>query len=548
MSAQDYMAGFQIAGGKNANNIIDLTADAKAVAKHQLAEDKITYDRQKAFDDARAQFKKDMADQYDQYVYENNFDETGILDFDSATAKLRNTIKSSHLETEYLYNQGIIDEAEVRRRNNSIKGQVNEVQNLSQDITAYTDKVKELEEAGKGSEINGIRTTLLEALNENFNIASNSEGLQFQTIIDGKPVGMNAGKFKQLLNAEQGVDIEKDLDEIVKLGGFEEKLEGWGRNAKKVTSYLRDSEEGKALLNTRIDGWSASEKYDYMLKAGLATDDPELAEKEGLKLITAKNIFDKEVSEDEEDLIADHMAKELTNRLLYKEKKELYDDKFALEYTKQKNRKELKAEKPKVKMADVTQTDADSGDKQRLRTYTPTDGEGIEMSYLIADPGSNMSKQFFASVEGSVNGIPIPAEAIKKAVYKQERIDLDTGVIEIDMGYDYDVEETQRTALIDQLMSMSPSERNSKLNSMEGFSESGISPSDDQAVARFLGEMAPKKGSGVFKYVPTDINDYNKIITATGRDPISTADWTEYIKNKRARAKREGTTFASKNK
>ena len=548
MSAQDYMAGFQIAGGKNANNIIDLTADAKAVAKHQLAEDKITYDRQKAFDDARAQFKKDMADQYDQYVYENNFDETGILDFDSATAKLRNTIKSSHLETEYLYNQGIIDEAEVRRRNNSIKGQVNEVQNLSQDITAYTDKVKELEEAGKGSEINGIRTTLLEALNENFNIASNSEGLQFQTIIDGKPVGMNAGKFKQLLNAEQGVDIEKDLDEIVKLGGFEEKLEGWGRNAKKVTSYLRDSEEGKALLNTRIDGWSASEKYDYMLKAGLATDDPELAEKEGLKLITAKNIFDKEVSEDEEDLIADHMAKELTNRLLYKEKKELYDDKFALEYTKQKNRRELKAEKPKVKMADVTQTDADSGDKQRLRTYTPTDGEGIEMSYLIADPGSNMSKQFFASVEGSVNGIPIPAEAIKKAVYKQERIDLDTGVIEIDMGYDYDVEETQRTALIDQLMSMSPSERNSKLNSMEGFSESGISPSDDQAVARFLGEMAPKKGSGVFKYVPTDINDYNKIITATGRDPISTADWTEYIKNKRARAKREGTTFASKNK
>ena len=546
MSAQDYMAGFQIAGGKNANNIIDLTADAKAVAKHQLAEDKITYDRQKAFDDARAQFKKDMADQYDQYVYENNFDETGILDFDSATAKLRNTIKSSHLETEYLYNQGIIDEAEVRRRNNSIKGQVNEVQNLSQDITAYTDKVKELEEAGKGSEINGIRTTLLEALNENFNIASNSEGLQFQTIIDGKPVGMNAGKFKQLLNAEQGVDIEKDLDEIVKLGGFEEKLEGWGRNAKKVTSYLRDSEEGKALLNTRIDGWSASEKYDYMLKAGLATDDPELAEKEGLKLITAKNIFDKEVSEDEEDLIADHMAKELTNRLLYKEKKELYDDKFALEYTKQKNRRELKAEKPKVKMADVTQTDADSGDKQRLRTYTPTDGEGIEMSYLIADPGSNMSKQFFASVEGSVNGIPIPAEAIKKAVYKQERIDLDTGVIEIDMGYDYDVEETQRTALIDQLMSMSPSERNSKLNSMEGFSESGISPSDDQAVARFLGEMAPKKGSGVFKYVPTDINDYNKIITATGRDPISNADWTKYLKSKRQREKEEGTRWASK--
>ena len=111
---------------------------------------------------------------------------------------------------------------------------------------------------------------------------SNENGLQYQTLDkDGNVLAFSAGEFQRILNAEQGVDIEKDLDEIVKLGGLEEKLEGYGRDATKVTSYLRNSEEGKALLKTRIDQWSSSEKYDYMIQAGLATDDPEIAKKDG---------------------------------------------------------------------------------------------------------------------------------------------------------------------------------------------------------------------------------------------------------------------------
>ena len=278
MAARDYVAGFQVAGGGKAN-VVDLSAAAAGVAAYGLEQAEETRKRQKEFDENRAAFKKEMADTYDQYVRENNFDDTGILDYDAATEKLRNSIKQSHLETEYLYDQGTIDEAEVRRRNNEMKGQVGEVKNLSADIVAYQEKVQKLEEEGKGSEVNGLRTDILEAFSENFNVVSTAKGLQYQTVVDGKVKGINAGEFKRILNAEQGVDIEKDLDDLVKLGGLEEKIEGSGRTAKKVTEYLR-GKEGNALLKTRIDQWSASEKYDYMLKAGLATDDPAIA-KEG---------------------------------------------------------------------------------------------------------------------------------------------------------------------------------------------------------------------------------------------------------------------------
>ena len=211
MAARDYVAGFQVAGGGKAN-VVDLSAAAAGVAAYGLEQAEETRKRQKEFDENRATFKKEMAETYDQYVHENNFDDTGILDFDSSTEKLRNSIKQSHLETEFLYNQGTIDEAEVRRRNNEIKGQVGEIKNLSQDIVAYQDSVKKLEDEGKGSEVNNVRTDLLEAMSKNFNVVSTANGLQYQTIVDGEVKGVNASQFKKVLDARGGVNIQTDID------------------------------------------------------------------------------------------------------------------------------------------------------------------------------------------------------------------------------------------------------------------------------------------------------------------------------------------------
>ena len=531
MAARDYVAGFQVAGGGKAN-VVDLSAAAAGVAAYGLEQAEETRKRQKEFDENRAAFKKEMADTYDQYVRENNFDDTGILDYDAATEKLRNSIKQSHLETEYLYDQGTIDEAEVRRRNNEMKGQVGEVKNLSADIVAYQEKVQKLEEEGKGSEVNGLRTDILEAFSENFNVVSTAKGLQYQTVVDGEVKGINAGEFKRILNAEQGVDIEKDLDDLVKLGGLEEKIEGYGRDAKKVTEYLR-GEEGNALLKTRIDQWSASEKYDYMLKAGLATDDPAIAKEGKIKLIDGASIFKKEVSEDEDQAIADHMEKELTNRLLFKGKKELYDDKYTLQQIKDRNAAN-RTVKSLVESADIVQTDEDSKDKQRVREVYAKDGKGIPVDYLVATPGNNISRAMMDSIEGIPGGTPVPFDAIKNTRFIMERGDIDTGLIEITLGYDYDVPKEKENSLVEAIGRMSDVKRRQSIRKYG--KEAGLGDSEIQAIAddpqkavSFLSDRAPKKGSSTFKYVPQNLTEYNRILTNTGRKPISDADWSKHV-------------------
>ena len=531
MAARDYVAGFQVAGGGKAN-VVDLSAAAAGVAAYGLEQAEETRKRQKEFDENRAAFKKEMADTYDQYVRENNFDDTGILDYDAATEKLRNSIKQSHLETEYLYDQGTIDEAEVRRRNNEMKGQVGEVKNLSADIVAYQEKVQKLEEEGKGSEVNGLRTDILEAFSENFNVVSTAKGLQYQTVVDGEVKGINAGEFKRILNAEQGVDIEKDLDDLVKLGGLEEKIEGYGRDAKKVTEYLR-GEEGNALLKTRIDQWSASEKYDYMLKAGLATDDPAIAKEGKIKLIDGASIFKKEVSEDEDQAIADHMEKELTNRLLFKGKKELYDDKYTLQQIKDRNAAN-RTVKSLVESADIVQTDEDSKDKQRVREVYAKDGKGIPVDYLVATPGNNISRAMMDSIEGIPGGTPVPFDAIKNTKFIMERGDIDTGLIEITLGYDYDVPKEKENSLVEAIGRMSDVKRRQSIRKYG--KEAGLGDSEIQAIAddpqkavSFLTDRAPKKGSSTFKYVPQNLTEYNRILTNTGRKPISDADWSKHV-------------------
>ena len=507
-------------------------AAAAGVAAYGLEQAEETRKRQKEFDENRAAFKKEMADTYDQYVRENNFDDTGILDYDAATEKLRNSIKQSHLETEYLYDQGTIDEAEVRRRNNEMKGQVGEVKNLSADIVAYQEKVQKLEEEGKGSEVNGLRTDILEAFSENFNVVSTAKGLQYQTVVDGEVKGINAGEFKRILNAEQGVDIEKDLDDLVKLGGLEEKIEGYGRDAKKVTEYLR-GEEGNALLKTRIDQWSASEKYDYMLKAGLATDDPAIAKEGKIKLIDGASIFKKEVSEDEDQAIADHMEKELTNRLLFKGKKELYDDKYTLQQIKDRNAAN-RTVKSLVESADIVQTDEDSKDKQRVREVYAKDGKGIPVDYLVATPGNNISRAMMDSIEGIPGGTPVPFDAIKNTRFIMERGDIDTGLIEITLGYDYDVPKEKENSLVEAIGRMSDVKRRQSIRKYG--KEAGLGDSEIQAIAddpqkavSFLTDRAPKKGSSTFKYVPQNLTEYNRILTNTGRKPISDADWSKHV-------------------
>lgn len=541
MAAQDYLAGFQTAGGGRAP-VIDLSKQAAEVAKFGREQQALTREKQEAFDKEREEFRTEMSDEYSNYVYENNFDGTGITDFDASTEKLRNTIKANHLRTEKLFDDGKISMAEVRRRNSQIKGQVNEVSALSKDINSFIAKSQELDESGKGNRVNDLRTDILEGMTKDFSITDGPDGLVYQYKAkdeSGKDVikNINAKDFKRVLSAEQGVDVEKDLDDLVSLGGFDQDIEGRFANREKVKSYLRDTEDGKALLRTRVDNWSASEKYDYMLQTGLATDDPALAKARGLKLIDESSVFSKEVSEEDDELITEHLSDELINRLDFKEERQEYESSLDAERIRQAGMSKRSKSKIKSKEIVVEQID---GSKKRVSEVYPTQGKGIEFKYLVQNLGTKedygMGAQLLDSAASEFKGVPLPVKAIKNVTFTKERVDTDSGKIEIFMGYDYDTTDPELT--VKYLETLPPTKKKEvfeKLIDQNNLPVEKISDfeKDPREAARFMDSMRPKQGSGVFKYVPETLSAYNQILTGTDRDPMDEKDWMRYLENKK---------------
>jgi hypothetical protein len=541
MAAQDYLAGFQTAGGGRAP-VIDLSKQAAEVAKFGREQQALTREKQEAFDKERKDFREEMSDEYDSYVYENNFDGTGITDFDSSTEKLRNTIKSNQLRTEKLFDEGKISMAEVRRRNNQIKGQVNEVSELSKSINSFVAKSQEYNESGKGNRVNDLRTDILEGMTEDFNITDGPDGLVYQYKTkdeSGKEVikNINAKDFKRVLNAEQGVDIEKDLDELVTLGGFDQDIEGRFGDREQVKRYLRDSDDGKALLRTRVDNWSASEKYDYMLQTGLATDDPALAKAKGLKLIDESSVFAKEVSEEDDELITERLSDELMNRLDFKEERKEYESSLDVERIRQAGQNKRLKSKVKAKEIVVDQID---GSKKRVSEVYPTEGKGIDFEYLVQNLGTEedygMGAQLLDSAASDFKGVPLPVKAIKNVTFTKERVDVDSGKIEIFMGYDYDTTDPEVTVMY--LETLPPTKRKEAFENIINQNNLPVEKisdfeKDPREAARFMDTMRPKQGSGVFKYVPETLSAYNQILTGTGRDPMNEEDWNKYLMNKK---------------
>jgi hypothetical protein len=227
------------------------------------------------------------------------------------------------------------------------------------------------------------------------------------------------------------------------------------------------------------------------------------------------------------------MEKELTNRLLFKGKKELYDDKYTLQQIKDRNASN-RATKQLVESADIVQTDKDSGDKQRVREVYAKDGKGIPVDYLVQNPGNNISRAMMDSIEGIPGGTPVPFDAIKNTKFIMERSDIDTNLIEITLGYDYDIPKEDDNSLVEAIGRMSDVKRRQSIRKYG--KEAGLGDSEIQAIAddpqkavSFLSDRAPKKGSSTFKYVPQNLTEYNRILTNTGRKPISDADWSKHV-------------------
>ena len=532
MSSRGLLAGYRVAGAGQAA-IVDLSAKADEVAKYKLLSDQVTYERQKAFDDERKKFKMDMADAYDETIYEDTFDDTGIADLDAAGTKLQGQVKQSYIENQYAYDQGLIDEATYKSRSNKLKSELNQLGDVIKDVNAAADKYRELEDSGKGNAINGKKLDMLENLMQNFRVTRGPNGLAFNTIrkkvdADGneteetEEVSLGLRNFKDLLDMNTGFDSTTAVENISKRGGFVEKLKGYGRGAKKITDYTR-SETGKAVVAAEVDQMSNKDKLDYLIKKGLIKED-EFDESE---------IFSKENIKKYDEQVTTALTEDLENELEFKQKEELQDDKFALAGYESSLRAAEKQKPAKVKVAVIegSKVGDDLGDRLN---YNPVDGKGIPFTSLGTTEKfvDRYKESLKLSMPDGATIEDVPQQFFTEDVFKTMNLAnvtnyLDKGYIEVDFTYKMPV--AGQDAISQNVFGKPFSELD---NTQRNVVQSQI-----RAKARggkLEGSSELQRGSIQLDPV-RDFEDFNNILTAMGLDPISTTSLEQMRKNRAAK-------------
>ena len=532
MSSRGLLAGYRVAGAGQAA-IVDLSAKADEVAKYKLLSDQVTYQRQKAFDDERKKFKMDMADAYDEAIYEDTFDDTGIADLDAAGTKLQGQVKQSYIENQYAYDQGLIDEATYKSRSNKLKSELNQLGDVIKDVNAAADKYRELEDSGKGNAINGKKLDMLENLMQNFRVTRGPNGLAFNTIrkkvdADGneteetEEVSLGLRNFKDLLDMNTGFDSTTAVESISKRGGFVEKLKGYGRGAKKITDYTR-SKTGRAVVDAEVDQMSNKDKLDYLIKKGLVKED-EFDESE---------IFSKENIKKYDDQVAKALTEDLENELEFKQKEELQDDKFALAGYESSLRAAEKQKPAKVKVAVVegSKVGDDLGDRIN---YNPVDGKGIPFTSLGTTEKfvDRYKESLKLSMPDGATIEDVPQQFFTEDVFKTMNLAnvtnyLDKGYIEVDFTYKMPVagqDAISQNVFGKPFSELDNTQRNVVQNQMRAKARGG----------KLEGSSELQRGSIQLDPV-RDFEDFNNILTAMGLDPISTTSLEQLKKNRAAK-------------
>lgn len=310
-----YSEGFKLGYSANAP-LAGISEGIKMFTQEYRKQQEIGRQRQEAYDKARSEFKSKQEETYGKYAKEDLYDNTGFTDFDTLGDKFTKSALETYEINEFAFRNGFIDESELTARNNNLKAQSQKLTKMFGEANTMLEQKDKLEAQGLGNRLNDVRLDLLEDFSKNVKVSSGLDGLYMSTIgKDGKQKNISVSEFSKILQADPGVDMQKDLDALLELGGYKEYKTKDGKRI--IRSFDRSDELGIGLIKTKVESYTDQQVIDAMFELGIATDDPKEA-KEGVSLIGTKNIFDFEVNDETRSKLATAMQDELRDQQKYK--------------------------------------------------------------------------------------------------------------------------------------------------------------------------------------------------------------------------------------
>lgn len=302
MAQGNYESGFNIGAKSSTINLDPFQKGLTGISDELKKQQEIGRARQEKFDKARSEFKRQQQEAMGSLVYEDQFIDTGLKDFDAAGEALRKSVKNTFETNMFAYNSGAIDENELRRRNAITKGHIKEMSGVYDKAKAALDLYNKLESEGKGSAANDIKVQALKDFFEKFRVQEGSIGLEMSTVseVDGqkKITTVTPDQFNNLFNFGQGVDLSSDLKSIIDEVGSDTYIQGNTKFQDWLKGEGKLDDDSILRFNAIVEGYSDDQIIDAAKRLKTASS----------KKITVNNLDDETLLADLKKEVSDGMA------------------------------------------------------------------------------------------------------------------------------------------------------------------------------------------------------------------------------------------------
>lgn len=217
--------------------------------------------------------KQSVGKDTDATIFDVNFDDTGLFDYDVTADKLQEQYRENSKYNTWLFTNGKISEDEYKYRQRTLKGNILSVDGMYESLAQRNDELAKVQSEGKDSYVNGFKSELLANMGTNFSASAGLDGsIKFSTIdARGRLITAVPTVLKTLSEVDTGADIDSALNDIIEKKGFSEYLNQDA--SKKIMDYTLNTESVSRLVDVKAKGFTETQVVDAAIKLGVLTTD-----------------------------------------------------------------------------------------------------------------------------------------------------------------------------------------------------------------------------------------------------------------------------------
>jgi hypothetical protein len=391
--------------------------------------------KQQLIRDTKAEFKS---------AADPTFKATGIFDIDVLGREMASIAQDQLTTNQYAFDQGLIDQQQYRNFNQNLNTDVAKLEEGMTAAAGFVDAKESLEQQGKGSFINNLKQEIAVNTMKNIKQEAMPDGhVRLVTLQqDGRELSFLPEQMTTMFKAEAGVgDLDAEVDDIVKNAGSYEYIlkDKSGKLIKYTEGPGKTTERLKGFWETRVNAMSDYDVIDGLQRVGLVVEDERVRSGDQI-VINANNLLevasDPKKIEEYRDMLQDELALRTNNKLAFMQstRKGMPTDGSGSGSGKD----------ALVSTAKVLAKDAKDGYGDRLQ-IVPRDLRGLAATGLTFDDA------FIRTALGDIQRTTIQQtgmgplisgpEAIKNAKIIGANQFIDSGIMQVEFQYDYDIQD-----------------------------------------------------------------------------------------------------------